>query len=109
MNNKTVKFTCKTCNTPVYRLGKRIHKKEQLCGNCNTPEHKTVLKGSDNQLDPQTVQAETLLVKEASPNASLDQVKAETPLNKSVKDYNKQWKEDKPETQSLEKFLEDNK
>ena len=81
MNNKTVQFTCKTCNTQVYRLGSRVNKQDGLCGKCS-------------QGVPQTVQAETL-----------SQVKAETPLDKAVEAYNKQWKEDKPETQSLEKFL----
>ena len=81
MNNKTAQFTCKTCNTPVYRLGSRVNKQDGLCGKCS-------------QGVPQTVQVETL-----------NQVKAETPLDKAIEAYNKQWKEDKPETQSLEKFL----
>lgn len=93
MNNKTVQFTCKTCNTQVYRLGSQVNKQDGLCGKCS-------------QGFPQTVQFETL-----------NQVKVETPLDKTVlvsllneiiKDYNKQWKEDKPETQSLERFLNKN-
>ena len=104
MNNKTAQFTCKTCNTLVYRLGSRVNAKDQLCGKCNQGDplrfQKQFLK---------TAQSETLLVKEESPNASLDQVKVETPLDKAVKDYNKQWKEDKLETQSLERFLDGNK
>ena len=94
MNNKTVQFTCKTCHTPVYRLGSRVNKQDGLCGKCN-------------QGDPQTVQAETLNQVKVE-----DQVKVETPIDpykKALEDYNKQWEKDKLETQSFEKFLDGNK
>lgn len=104
-----VLFNCKGCNKPVSRLGKKVNQTTELCGKCNQTGEtfrtsREVIQQSAEQglvkyeeMVSQTVQVETL-----------GQVKVETPLDKVMKEYNKQWKEDKPETQSLEKFLGNN-
>ena len=87
MNNKTIQFTCKSCNSSVYRLGSQVSKARGLCGRCN----KQLLDEIDD------IKVVSKLEK-----------KVENPIDpykKALEDYNKQWEKDKLETQSLEKFL----